>query len=374
MFLCQTINDIEWSGVLFIKKVEGELENPETLKFEAIDMYLMDIGSHTYTEFEYGPELVNAYDENEELMGEGVRTAMIHSHHNMPVYFSGTDVEELEDNTPEDVDMYLSLIVNNKFQWKCKIAVPGRRIVKNEVKSLMRKLGSKLFNETFQMTEKEERILYTIETQVLLEKLGSTQARVEEVKKLKAERAAEKARVAQVVAKNNTGGWQNTQSHNQQLIPYSRFNEDWEDVQKERTPLQKMADLMDNTEEAEEIPQYLSKLLLLSPDSNIDFEEAFNLVEYRFDAPAFREKYLKAFRKEYPKVLEAVKKLTCGDIINDDDFELEATVDLIDELSAWNDPNRIEVISGIIKILDTFIREFDGETITSNKNEENNHE
>jgi hypothetical protein len=83
----------------------------------------MNIGSHSYTEFEYSGEVMNAYD----IFIEGIEqsTAMVHSHHSMLAFFSGTDESELLTNC-KHYNYYISLIVSFDKEYKCKIAFPSK--------------------------------------------------------------------------------------------------------------------------------------------------------------------------------------------------------------------------------------------------------
>lgn len=116
-YLHKAVGSTEWSGVLLWKIVEGDISDPDNLVIECVDLFLMDIGTSTYTEFESDAEniiaLANQFPEYED--GE-IFTGLIHTHHNMTTTFSGTDDSELKDNT-EAYAAYLSLIVN--FDMKC---------------------------------------------------------------------------------------------------------------------------------------------------------------------------------------------------------------------------------------------------------------
>lgn len=120
--LCQVNNPVEWSAVLFYKILDGDVENPTKFKFEANDLFLMDIGSGSYTEYEYDEHVVKYLCDNPHLMGEDYAMGHIHSHNNMSVFFSGTDKQELVDNAPNH-NFYLSLIVNNKNNMCAKVAI-----------------------------------------------------------------------------------------------------------------------------------------------------------------------------------------------------------------------------------------------------------
>lgn len=93
--------------------------DPKGLVVEAIDLYLMDIDSSAATEFEYGEELIDVYEEHPEYMD--LRMGSVHSHHSMAAFFSGVDDTELKKGS-DSGDFYLMLIVNNTINgWVAKI-------------------------------------------------------------------------------------------------------------------------------------------------------------------------------------------------------------------------------------------------------------
>ena len=85
------------------------MKDPENMKIILKDLLLMDIGTGGATSFEWTEEITIYVMENDL---EDYVLGHIHSHHNMAVFFSVTDKEELEDNTPNH-NIYLSVIVNN---------------------------------------------------------------------------------------------------------------------------------------------------------------------------------------------------------------------------------------------------------------------
>lgn len=120
----------EWSGILFFKQTGGKIEDLKDLEFLATNVYLMDIGSETFTKYNMDKEIVKAYD----LIGDDdleSLTGMIHSHHNMQAFFSGTDIQELKDNA-NSYFFYISLIVNTSDKYVCKIVIPTQTNVKSE--------------------------------------------------------------------------------------------------------------------------------------------------------------------------------------------------------------------------------------------------
>jgi hypothetical protein len=120
--LHKKIGASEWSGVLFYKLTKGNIKDLKNLVFETQFIYPMNIGSSTYTEFEYGNEVLNAYDIKEDLINYD--TGLSHSHHSMPCFFSGEDTKELLGNC-KHYNYYISLIVNFSKDYKCKIAIPS---------------------------------------------------------------------------------------------------------------------------------------------------------------------------------------------------------------------------------------------------------
>lgn len=105
----------EWSGTLFYT-VEGSFED-NSLVITCKDIYVSDIGSATYTEFEHNADIV-AYQAMNDLLD--CYTGLIHSHNQMATFFSGTDRNTLIE---EGMDMphFLSLIVNNAGIYTAKI-------------------------------------------------------------------------------------------------------------------------------------------------------------------------------------------------------------------------------------------------------------
>lgn len=109
-FLCKNIWDVEWSGVLFYK-VEGAFED-KSLTIRCVDLFQMDIGTSTYTEFNVSPDMATYMVDHPELLEEGIYQGLIHSHNNMATFFSGTDTATLSAEG-NDRAHFVSLIVNN---------------------------------------------------------------------------------------------------------------------------------------------------------------------------------------------------------------------------------------------------------------------
>lgn len=105
----------EWSGTLFYT-VEGSFED-NSLVITCKDIYISDIGSATYTEFDHSVDIVT-YQAMNDLFD--CYTGLIHSHNQMETFFSETDRNTLIE---EGMSMphFLSLIVNNAGVYTAKI-------------------------------------------------------------------------------------------------------------------------------------------------------------------------------------------------------------------------------------------------------------
>ena len=114
-FLCARFPSNEYSGVLFYDYT-GRFED-DSLLLTAKDFCLMDYGSSTYTEFDKNAEICNYMIENDLL---NCHQGLMHSHDHMPTFFSGTDLNTLQEEG-SDMNNFLSLIVNNVGQYTAAI-------------------------------------------------------------------------------------------------------------------------------------------------------------------------------------------------------------------------------------------------------------
>lgn len=106
--LCNRVWEKEWSGTLFYT-VEGSFED-NSLVITCADIFVMDIGTSAYTEFDMSPDVMTYMTQHPELME--CQMGLIHSHNNMPTFFSGTDQSTLKEEGM-DRNHFVSLIVNN---------------------------------------------------------------------------------------------------------------------------------------------------------------------------------------------------------------------------------------------------------------------
>lgn len=127
--LLDNIRNIEWSGVLFYD-VEGSFED-SSLKVICKDILPMDIGNATYTEWDMNADVVSYIVDHPELVGS--YQGLVHSHHAMSTFFSGTDTSTLKEEG-SDVNHFVSLIVNNAGTYNA--AITRKVDIKNDVYSV----------------------------------------------------------------------------------------------------------------------------------------------------------------------------------------------------------------------------------------------
>lgn len=189
-FACQKVWSTEWSGTLFFTH-EGSFENND-LVIRCVDIYIMDIGTQVYTEFDMNPDVIAYMCENPELLD--CQMGLIHSHNNMSTFFSGTDTATLKEEG-RDRNNFASLIVNNAGTYTAAIT---RRVKSKQIKE-------SVSYEFFGDGEKHDTKEYVSSADEIewfylkIEKEGENYsfpdiaARLEEIKQAKAERA-EKAK------------------------------------------------------------------------------------------------------------------------------------------------------------------------------------
>lgn len=114
-YMCNRFPNNEWSGVLFYTYTGSFKDN--NLQLTAVDFYLMDYGSATYTEFDMSPDICTYMCDNNLL---DCQQALIHSHDTMATFFSNTDTDTLLQEG-SNRNSFLSLIVNNAGNYTAAI-------------------------------------------------------------------------------------------------------------------------------------------------------------------------------------------------------------------------------------------------------------
>ncbi len=109
-------------------KITGSIADLSTFSVEVADILLMDKGTSGYTEYHFDEDvagfIMDKAMEDSEWMG--IKIGHIHSHNTMGVFFSGVDMSELHENSPNH-NFYLSLIVNNYMEMTAKISFVAKR-------------------------------------------------------------------------------------------------------------------------------------------------------------------------------------------------------------------------------------------------------
>ena len=185
-FTCQKVWNTEWSGTLFFTH-EGSFENDD-LVIRCVDIYIMDIGTQAYTEFDMNPDVISYMCENPELLD--CQMGLIHSHNNMSTFFSGTDTATLKEEG-RDRNNFVSLIVNNAGSYTAAIT---RRI---KSKQVMESVSYEFFGDGEKQDTKEyvsdadeiEWFYLKIEKEGENYSFPDMAARLEEIKQAKAEKA-----------------------------------------------------------------------------------------------------------------------------------------------------------------------------------------
>lgn len=116
--LCREIHNVEWSGVLFYKTT-GAFED-KSLTVTCVDIFQMDEGTGSYTEYNESPDIISYMCDHPELLESDVYRGLIHSHCTFSTFFSGTDTDTLLAEG-SDMNHFVSLIVNNAGKYTAGI-------------------------------------------------------------------------------------------------------------------------------------------------------------------------------------------------------------------------------------------------------------
>ena len=185
-FTCQKVWNTEWSGTLFFTH-EGSFENND-LVIRCVDIYIMDIGTQAYTEFDMNPDVIAYMTEHTELLD--CQLGLIHSHAGFQTFFSGTDQATLKEEG-RDRNNFVSLIVNNAGSYTAAIT---RRI---KLKQVRESVSYEFFGDGEKQDTKEyvsdadeiEWFYLKIEKEGENYSFPDMAARLEEIKQAKAEKA-----------------------------------------------------------------------------------------------------------------------------------------------------------------------------------------
>ena len=184
----------EWSGVLFTTH-EGNFED-NNLVITCQDIYPMDLGNATFTEYSMDETVAGYIAENIELFSCDL--GLVHSHHTMSTFFSGTDTNTLREEGNER-NCFVSLIVNNAGTYNAAVT----RKIQTKTEVVKKSLGTSYqffgegavktdedpMTETTEIVDDEviEYFMLDIEKEEVNNPLDYLDARFAEIEKRKAE-------------------------------------------------------------------------------------------------------------------------------------------------------------------------------------------
>ena len=113
-------NGREWSGYLFYTYEGSFKEN--NIHFIAKNFVFLDLGDGATTMFKESPKVLSFAIDNDLL---DCKEGLIHSHHNMAAFFSGTDNAAIKQEAM-NVNHFLSLVVNNAGTYVARVTLRRR--------------------------------------------------------------------------------------------------------------------------------------------------------------------------------------------------------------------------------------------------------
>lgn len=241
-YLLRKFPSTEWSGVLFVTH-QGSFENND-LVITCKDIYPMDLGNATFTEFKMSEDVASYMSENIELFDCDLQ--LIHSHHQMSTQPSGTDLNTLKEEGNER-NCFVSLIVNNAGKYYA--AVTRKIQTKSEV--TIKRLGTsyEFFGEgskelehdsaeTTKVIEKEviEYFDLDVERHEVSNSLEYLDARFDEIVKKKEE----------AKPKENYGSGFSDWLHHGPVFKEQSFFDDFLDKEVTKTPYLSDGSMLDN--------------------------------------------------------------------------------------------------------------------------------
>ena len=132
-YLLRKFPSTEWSGVLFTSHI-GSFENND-LEITCQDIYPMDLGNATFTQFQMSEDVASYMADNIELFDCDIE--LVHSHHQMSTSPSNTDLSTLR-TEGNDRNCFVSLIVNNAGTYYAAVT----RKVTSKSQIIIENLGS----------------------------------------------------------------------------------------------------------------------------------------------------------------------------------------------------------------------------------------
>lgn len=115
-YLMRKFPSTEWSGILFYTH-KGNFESND-LVITCEDIFPMDLGDATFTNFKMTPDVSGYIAQNIDLFD--CEMGLVHSHHTMATFFSSIDQSTLQ-SEGNDTNCFVSLIVNTEGTYSAAI-------------------------------------------------------------------------------------------------------------------------------------------------------------------------------------------------------------------------------------------------------------
>jgi len=179
LYAHSVVGNVEWSGFVFFKEEKGTIKDLDNFTLKAVYAHILDVGTSGYTEFTIDGRIVEAFTEFPDA--KKCKTGMLHSHHNMDAFFSGTDMSELHDNA-QFYPYYLSLIVNHYGKYCAKIAIVGKEDQSPRKLTCNASIGNLIW--TLGETSEKD-VIITMDCNIVLEQEPAFIKRLEELKSVK---------------------------------------------------------------------------------------------------------------------------------------------------------------------------------------------
>lgn len=218
--ICLKIHKDEWSGPIFYVEEGSLAENDLVIRVK--DLYLMDIGSAAYTEYDESPDIIS-YRIDKDLLD--MRMGLIHSHNTMPTFFSGTDTATLRQEA-QNHDHFVSLIVNNTRTYSAAITTVITSKYKTSEDFSYPTFDGAVITDTDEFESEEKTIIWS-KMQVILESVSYDN---KEITDRLAEITEEKARIKLATSKLAIAAHVpvvNTQRVNQTSNNVNNLLKDW---------------------------------------------------------------------------------------------------------------------------------------------------
>jgi len=160
-YLLRRFNNTEWSGPAWYRIVKSS-DRGFPLEVTLEHFTPIDLGSHTETEMDgekLGEILPATYKKHPKLLK--CHLGLIHSHHTMGAFFSGTDEKALLEQAPEQGLFFSTVVASAKdpfvtaVSYRDQFGLPN--YIEGDVKSMFRNKSDKLWRQEADLIEENKK-------------------------------------------------------------------------------------------------------------------------------------------------------------------------------------------------------------------------